>query len=319
MQTVELSGIVTALSSIHHSGGQHLGITSLLRREKFVQPDGSVEEVPVVSGNSLRGILRDRGMWHMCRALGYGEPNGGGAPKGLSLPAFYFLFSGGTLTSTASNGLDIQRARELRELIPLVSIFGGAVGNQIMNGKLDCGKLLPLCSELRHLLPESVQPQCAHSVWGRLQQEMYTRRDDERNEHLRMMIEAPPRQLLAAGFAPAGSSAARDTGEHQQMMYYTETLAAGTQFYWRLILRDVTDIELEAFLTTLVEFSRRPFIGGKSAVGLGEIAVNVSQWRRIDSRVAPTGEDVSFMLGQLYQQHLAERGDAIRATLGAMQ
>ena len=60
-QTYELAGVMTALSSLIHSGGETYGITTKLRREKFVQPSGSVEEVPVISGNSIRGRLRDLG------------------------------------------------------------------------------------------------------------------------------------------------------------------------------------------------------------------------------------------------------------------
>lgn len=59
MKTIEFAGVMTALSSISHGGGQSFGINAKLRREKFVQPDGSVEEVPVLSGNGLRGLLRE--------------------------------------------------------------------------------------------------------------------------------------------------------------------------------------------------------------------------------------------------------------------
>jgi hypothetical protein len=64
MKTYVFEGVVTALTSISHIGDSH-GVNAKLRREKFVQPDGTVEEIPVISGNSLRGILRDRGMLHM--------------------------------------------------------------------------------------------------------------------------------------------------------------------------------------------------------------------------------------------------------------
>src|SRR3972149_5917726 len=121
-------GQVTALSSISHNGGQSLGITAKLRREKFVQPDGTVEEVPTISGNSLRGLLRDRGMLHMCRALGYGVNDQTGAVAGLSLAAFYFLFSGGALTSPGSRGVGIDEARKVRQLIPPLGGVGGARG-----------------------------------------------------------------------------------------------------------------------------------------------------------------------------------------------
>jgi len=155
MQTIIWEGTMTALSSISHNGGQSFGINSKLRREKFVQMDGSVEEIPVISGNGLRGLLRDRGMLHMCRALGYGVNDETGEVRGLSLAAFYFLFSGGALTSTGSRGIDIDEARKVRALIPLVGVFGGAMGNSIMPGKLKCGKAIPICAETIHLLPES--------------------------------------------------------------------------------------------------------------------------------------------------------------------
>ena len=150
MHTYVFEGTMTALTSISHIGETY-GINAKLRREKIVQPDGSVEEIPIISGNSLRGILRDRGMWHMLRTLGYGVNEETGEVSGLSLAAFYFLFSGGTLTSTGSRGLDIDEARRWCDLIPLVALFGGAMGNQIMPGKVKIGKAIPICKEMAHL------------------------------------------------------------------------------------------------------------------------------------------------------------------------
>ena len=112
MVTYEFRGRMTALSSISHNGGQSFGINQKLRREKFVQPDGTVQEVPVISGNGLRGLLRDRGMLHMVRKLGYGVEDATGQVSGLTQGAFYFLFSGGSLSSTGGKTIDIDRARK---------------------------------------------------------------------------------------------------------------------------------------------------------------------------------------------------------------
>lgn len=323
MTTIEFSGVVTALSSIFHGGGQSFGVSAKLRREKFVQPDNSVEEVPVVSGNGPRGLLRDLGMGHMCRALGYGEgdaTSGDGRPPGLSLPAFYFLFSGGSLTSVGGRGLDIDRARELRQLIPLVGVFGGAMGNQIMPGKLRVDKMIPICRETAHLLPAGVAGEGVQSIWEYLQEEMYTRKDDEKDEHKRVLIDSGVRALIEAEARAKREKSEQpviqsDTGQHQQMMYYVETFAAGTRFYWSLVLDDPTDVEFDAFVTTLVEFSKRPYIGAKSAVGLGKVAVEFNGWHTIDSRVSANGTAVDAPLGQKYHDHLAQRGDAIRSLL----
>lgn len=325
MTTIEFSGVVTALSSISHGGGQSFGVSAKMRREKFVQPDGSVEEVVVISGNGLRGLLRDLGMGHMCRALGYGEGDTASPddrPRGLSLPAFYFLFSGGSLTSVGGRGLDIDRARELRELIPLVGVFGGAMGNQIMPGKLRVDKMIPICRETMHLLPADVvgDGEGIQSIWEYLQEEMYTRKDDEKDEHKRPLIDSGVRALLEAEARAKREAASQpvvqaDTGQHQQMMYYVETLAAGTRFYWSLVLEGATDVEFDALVTTLIEFSKRPYVGAKSGVGLGKVAVTFNGWHTIDSRVASSGAAVDAPLGEKYRAHLAARGDDIRARL----
>jgi len=108
MRTVCFEGTVTALTSISHIGDSH-GVTAKLRREKIVQPDGSVEEIPILSGNGVRGILRDRGMLHLCRELGFGVNDENGEVQGLSKEAFYLLFSGGALSKQGgARGLDID-------------------------------------------------------------------------------------------------------------------------------------------------------------------------------------------------------------------
>lgn len=311
MKTYCFDGHVTALSSITHGGGQSYGINQMLRREKIVQPDMSIEEVPIVSGNSLRGILRDLGMLHMCRSIGFGEPNEKGIPLGLSLAAFYFLFSGGSLTSDGGKALKVDEAREVRRLIPLVGIFGGALGNHIMPGKLKMGKLIPIVRETVHLLPDSIKASSPTipSIWECCQREMYVRTDDEKNEHLRTLLSSESKILIegikaekemkADSAQPQG-----ETGQSQQMLYYVESLAAGTQFYLRMSLDDVTDVEFDAFATALVEFSRKPFIGGKSGTGLGEVSLRFDRWLEIDSRMSPQGRDIAWPAGIAYQKHL---------------
>jgi CRISPR type IV-associated protein Csf2 len=319
-----MEGTVTCLSSISHNGGQTAGITSMLRREKFVQPDGSVEEIPLLSGNAMRGLLRDRGMLHMCKQLGYGVDEQTGTVKGLTLNAFYFLFSGGALSSDGGKTLNIDQAREMRALIPLVGLFGGALGNQIMPGRIKMGKLIPIVSETMHLMPERFRPIQPQSIWEYLQEEMYTRKDDERNEHLRTVILPAERKRLPGSLGQESlmkvekEDYEEDTRKPQQMMYFVETLCAGTQFYWKIVLDDVTDIEFEAFLTTLAEFARLPYVGGKSNIGLGEVSVKFDGWIEVDSRLHTDSRAIASPLGKLYEEHLLKHGVEIRTKLDAI-
>jgi CRISPR type IV-associated protein Csf2 len=321
MKNFEHQGVMTALSSISHNGGQSFGINSKLRREKFVQPDGSIEEIPVLSGNGLRGMLRDRGMLHMCRALGYGVQDDSGAVSGLSLGAFHFLFSGGSLSGNG-NGIDEDLCRRLRELIPLASVFGAAIpgSGRIMNGKLKMGKGIPICKETLHLLPERFRDEKALSIHDYTQEEMYTRKDDERSEKLRGVIEGKTLALLDAAREEKAKKLAEpreDTGSHQQMMYYVETFAAGTRFYWRITLEDVTELEYDAFWTAMLEFSKMPYVGGKSNVGLGEVSINFDPPLEIDSRVSEQRE-IGAPTGTKYLKHLADKASEIRNYLGKM-
>jgi len=247
-----------------------------------------------------------------------------GEVKGLSLAAFYFLFSGGALTKIDGRGLDVDQARKWRSLIPLVALFGGAMGNQIMPGKCKIGKAIPICSETAHLIPERYLANSIESVWEMCQEEAYTRRDDEKDEKLRQLIAPEVRGLLEASAsakrekAHIGDEVEGKTGQKQQMRYYIETLAAGTQLYWEVTLDDVTDLERDAFCVTLAEFSRFPYIGGKSGVGHGKVFIKFDKWIEIDPRIAPTGKEITFALGNLYQQHLQERGDDIRGLINGL-
>lgn len=322
MKTYVFETKMTALSSISHNGGQSFGITSKLRREKFVQPDQSVEEIPVLSGNGLRGMLRDRGMLHMCRTLGYGAPDESNQVRGLTLAAYNFLFSGGSLSSDGGKVVDLDKAyRSLRDLIPLVAIFGGGIGNALTPGKLIMGKAIPMCIETSHLLPPAYQSKT--SIWDYLQEEMYTRKDDTKDEHKASVIEPGVRLQLAAAqqqkAAKTGTETIEKTGAATQMQYFVETFAAGTPFYWKIQLNDVNDIEFEAFLIALGEFSKRPYVGGKSNIGLGEVAIECKDWFVIDSRMQTLeSKAVARPAGSLYLAHLESRGEEIRTSLRSM-
>lgn len=324
MRTYIFEGVMTALTSISHIGDT-FGVNAKLRREKVAQPDGTVEEIPIISGNSLRGILRDRGMLHMLRALGYDTDDESGEVPGLSLPAFHFLFSGGTLTKDSARGLDIDQARCWRELIPLVSIFGGAMGNQIMNGKCKIGKAIPICQETIHLLPPRFMDGLKiESIWELCQEEAYTRRDDEKNENLRRLIAPKTRKLLENGARAERQKRGTDKDvrdrdeQKQQMRYYVETLCAGTRFFWDITLDDVTDLEFEAFAAALGEFGRLPYIGGSSRVGHGKVAIRFDDWIEINPRIAPIGKEISLPLGSKYGAHLKEHADEIRELINEL-
>lgn len=327
MKTFVSEALVTALTSISHNGGERNGIITQMRREKMMQPSGKMEEVPIVSGNSIRGILRDRGMLYMLSQLGYGVNYETNQVKGLPLNAFYFLFSGGSLTSTGEAGVNVDKFRKLKHLLPLISIFGGASGNAIMPGKLKVGKLIPICKQTAHLLPEWCLPETLVSAWDLTQTEMYTRRDDAKNDRLRPMLAGAETMPALEDVAETDVADIAETEvaeltrkkAPQQMMYEQETLCAGTRFFWEITLEDASPLEVEAFMSCVLTFSKSPYLGGKSAVGHGKVSIKFNNWIEIDPRMVLKGTEVAMKPGALYQEFLEKSAGDIRELLEAMK
>ena len=271
MKTYILEGTCTALSSISHNGGEKNGTIVQLRREKFVQPNGSVVEIPVISGNSIRGKLRDLAAIDILTKKD-------GVKVQVDADSFNLLFSGGSLESVGGKNLDIEKVRQLRKDIPMISVLGCSIGNIILPGKVDIGKMIPICKETLHLIPEKFYvTEDVKSIWDYCQIEMNTRRDDTKDENKREFIK--PEYLT-------------DQLKGGQMMYYVETLVTGTRFYWKICLRDTNEIETGAFLSLLQSWaSQSSQIGGNGRVGLGKLKVELTETSVVDSDVAFTNSD----------------------------
>lgn len=271
MKTYVLEGTCTALSSISHNGGEKNGTIVQLRREKFVQPKGNVVEIPVISGNSIRGKLRDLAAIDILTKKN-------GIKVQVDADSFNLLFSGGSLESVGDKSLDIEKVRQLRKDIPMISVLGCSIGNVILPGKVDIGKMIPICKETLHLIPEKFHgTEEIKTIWEYCQVEMNTRKDDTKDENKREFIK--PEFLtneLRGG----------------QMMYHIETLVAGTRFYWKVCLRDTTDIETGAFLSTIQSWANQSSqVGGNGRVGHGKLKVELTETSVVDSEMEFTNSD----------------------------
>jgi len=137
-----LEGKVTLLSPLSHIG-ESLGPDSFLAESVVIDERGKPVECFLYSGNAFRGMLRDKGMKYLLDKLGEVK---------LPLETFYLLFSGGSLGGEQK--IDIEQARMYRKMLPIFSIFGGGVGNQIVGGKMKVGQMIPLVKECQRILPE---------------------------------------------------------------------------------------------------------------------------------------------------------------------
>ena len=242
LKTEITKGYMIALSPISHQGDEKTGSESLLRRMSYII-DGKKVEVPILSGNAIRGILRRKLMADMLVKIDYELTNA---------KIYHMLFSGGMLESVdekSSGVIDIGLKRRIRKTIPPIAVLGSSIGNQIFEGKLKVSMALPVCKELKDFLPDNMEIKPENSFYEFIDWTFSTRRDELREE--------------------------RGEGEQAvQMMVNFEVFAPGTPFYHEFVLNDADEVEEGVLARMLNLWKKNPYIGGKSAIGLGKIKLN---------------------------------------------
>lgn len=293
MRTLILEGLVRAKTQISHNGGEVNGNVASFRRFKVVQPSGKIVEIPHVSGNSLRGKLRDVAAKQMLDMLG--DEKG---PHKVDLKVSQLLFSGGSL-GAGNNADDIEKYRQMRENLVHVSLFGGAWGNAILSGKMKINPLIPIAKETAHIIPAKWHgKEELPSVFTYLQLEMFTRKENSNDAEFQPYIERSEDSAFSTS----------------QMIYYVETISAGTPFYWKVVLEDVTPEEFDFLLSTFQKFKEIPVVGGKSGTGFGQIEFDDISWRDITKEgevLTIAGETTE----SLYVKFVKENKTGIKAYL----
>lgn len=271
-----------AMSSIAH-GGQQLGTTTLLRREKVLLADGRIELVPVIAGNTVRGWLRRIGEDLLRSELRYEGQ--------LGLAAAHALRGGGALAKTNGPALAGARLARLRALVPQIGVFGAAAGGTIVDGCLQVGKAVPLVQEMTDCVPAGMRARCQHSHFDVVQVETYARQDD----HSRHAFT----DLLDSGDDAGDSAAGNAVGESgRQMQFSVETLAVGTRLWSWMQLTWATPIEISFFSEVLAVFADSGRLGGRLGAGHGQIGVQLTR-RLLGGADRPTQ----------WRAHLAEHRD----------
>ena len=203
--------------------------------------------LPIITGNSVRGTLRDFGAKHLLERLG----------TKVDKETFHVLFSGGNLNGTMKN--DVEKAKNVREHFPLISLFGGGLGDMIMSGKFCVGNLYPICKETSISLGEDF----AEVSWKNLIDEIeFTRTDDGKDDTLSGYISDPEEEKKAKA--------------NTQMRYSVQYMAKGTEFVQDVYFNEnVTNLELGAFFSALCDWFKEPMLGGMASKGFGNFDAEI--------------------------------------------
>jgi CRISPR/Cas system CMR subunit Cmr6 (Cas7 group RAMP superfamily) len=241
-------GVIRAKTPIVHGGNEKTGNIVTLNRITYILY-GEPEDVPVISGNAIRGVLRRYIMQDFIEQVEYELDVD--TPQGRKL--YHMLFTGGLLeeaeSSSKSGVIDVRLKREVLKYIPPIRLLGGSFTNQIFEGKLKVYPALPISKELieNGYIPEKFKTE--RSFYEFLTRVHQTRKDDLRTP--------------------------REKGEQAvQMIIEYEAFAPGTEFYHRFIIEDPTNLDISILARMLELWNIKPYVGGKSAIGFGEVELS---------------------------------------------
>lgn len=206
---------------------------------KIFDDNNELIEIPVISGNSVRGALRNAGSEYLLTLLN----------KKVSKPVFHLLFSGGAISSSINN--DVDKAKEIRSEHPFVSLFGGAVCDMMLSGKMSIGNLYPIVKETKNITKID-----SNISYKRLLSEIQSVKTDDSKDDIKYD------KYIKEEYSEDSK---------QQMIYETEYLTIGTQLYQEIILKQhCSELEIGAFIASLWNWlSNEAVLGGKSNVGFG--------------------------------------------------
>ena len=240
----KLEGLFTTRSPLSHIG-ENISIGSYLVQEPIIQPDNSVIEVFVYSGNAWRGQLRDCAAAYLLKRMN----------EKVKLDAYHLLFSGGKIGGDQS--INIGQIQALRQNIPMIGLFGGGINNSLMPGLMRVGNCYPLCEEAKPALPKLWHDRCTGSYSDYTFEKELTRMDDSKNADL-------------MEFSSEERTTEKKKGEAStQMRFSGELLATGVQLRTYIHLLNDAEMYLGVLLSALSEFADSPFIGGQGTRGHG--------------------------------------------------
>lgn len=344
MNTTKYFAIVTAQEMLSHNS-KSVSTGSLFNTES-VKVGTDFVDVPYVTGNEMKGILRRLGMEFMATMLGLdpelgaraGERLGDESP--LTLNRLMLLWNGGILTSDGGKAVNVDVAARLSELIPWLAVVGGCAGNQMIKGRISVHSMTLVCAENGDRLlkmQDDINAERApeeriaflrdgdlmNSARKHLQVVERTHYDDGKDATVVRFLPSGERVKLLA--AQAADQQARqedddyvDDGRHIQMRYSVQTVKAGSRFFWRVDTFDLTPLMEDAVRTTLRCFMSRPYVGGHRARGMGLCHIEWLGWNRIEPARGVGGTALDFPAGNLYTRHLQERRGEIVQVLNEL-
>jgi CRISPR type IV-associated protein Csf2 len=335
---------ITPTAPLTHGAGNEGNEQVLATREYNVtNADGEWEriEVPHVSGSALKATLRE---WAVRDAL----ERAGVADGTVSRDALRLLLKGGKNDGGGAS-LSLDELRKLRDLFPLLAVFGSFDGGAPNRGAILCSDVLPWTDELvaadlvpRRVTPLEVlvegervdgppaidvfpgmQPFPAHMVRTVVTNYRHDMGASGVTHYLQGAQVAQIEDAREARKAAGGKARKEQRREaNESMPHSAQAIAPGTPMVAVIRLQSATEVEFEALGVALTRWiTSGGHLGGASTKGHGACRVRVAGALRyappVGDQPADPGTALELdggqrMLGTAYDAHVRARAEQIR-------
>jgi hypothetical protein len=222
--------VMTLLSPLQHTE-LTVGVDAKFRRVPFIGPGGARIEAPILSGNSIRGLLRRaaaKTVLEICDV----------PAESLSIETFDLVFAGGALDVGASgHTVPLDKVRAAQRAFPPLALFGGSLGAHVLPGSIHVDMAIPIVKELEPWTGVHSDV----SLWDVMHEIPYARRDER----------------------------VRDEKSRTQMRYTVECLAAGTMLAHGARLYTDDPALIGCFWDAVERVAAERSLGGRGAIGHG--------------------------------------------------
>jgi CRISPR type IV-associated protein Csf2 len=277
MKKAVFEGEITALQPIFHNtpdtGKRCLKMT-------FLTEAGPVE-VPIISPNTIRAIIRDNIACDIVEKIGEGK---------LDYLTLLVMFSGGIIDegSSVSAKQRFDAIRALRENNIVVSMLGGAA-NTMIPGKTVTSPCILICKETAEngYVSKYKNDTPAFSFISK-EGMSFIRREDMFDIEVNKYLSPSGMEDLFERMRPKKSKKTKqdrektqngqeeDNGKRTgQMLYGIEDyIIAGSKFYHRIEITSPKEEEIGAIYGALSRFAENPIIGSFASKGFGRVTAN---------------------------------------------
>ena len=309
--------MVTPLA--HHS--ETFGNGAVAMRSKTRMPDGTFENIPIITGDSLRHHLREASAYALLSAAGMLDD-----PR-LTEQSLRLLFNGGMISGKQDQAVKLDQYRELVKLMPQLSWLGGCAQNRSLEGHCVVENATLICAETLHRMPAWVQESVGNTVSS-------SREHIEEVQRVRMDASMSPAKMKLLGDGGAGvqqrlvaSERAKEVGDAggaedaktSMMPRRYEVVVAGSLFFWRVEAETFNELDLDSFNTSIAAFMANGRVGGKKGTGNGKFEHVEGRKRNplLPHQLSEKVDALAFAqnVGSVFFPHVQANAKAVRKLL----